>query len=67
MSPHSTDLHDAATVAETVRILRNAAQAYLETISDLQSAWQDKNAGKVWARVAKELERAADRIAKLEE
>ncbi len=41
-------------------LLRLAAQRFYESAGDLESAWQDKNAGKVWERFARILERAAD-------
>jgi hypothetical protein len=51
---NTTDLGACAT--------RRAAEEYAESSSELQSAWQDKNAGKIWERIARELERAAVRI-----
>lgn len=50
-----TDLPDR--VAD---ILREAAQAYRESQSELASAWTDPNAGKVWGDFATILERAAE-------
>ncbi len=47
-------------------VLREAAQAYFESAGELESAWQDKNAGKAWAKIARILEQAADKIDKLE-
>jgi hypothetical protein len=43
-------------------ILRCVAQAYYESSSELQSAWQDRYAGQEWIIIAKELERCATRI-----
>jgi acyl-CoA reductase-like NAD-dependent aldehyde dehydrogenase len=43
------------------RILRNAADAFNESASDLASTWQDDGAGRVWLELAKILESAADR------
>ncbi len=40
-------------------ILRAAAEAYRESQSELQSAWQDSQAGKPWQHIANILERAA--------
>lgn len=48
---------------KVVGVLRDAAQAYSEAAVELESAWQDKNAGKVWNKIAAELYRAADRVA----
>ena len=41
-------------------ILRLAAQRFYESAGELEAAWQDKNAGKVWTRFARILERSAD-------
>ena len=41
-------------------VLREAAQSYDESASELASAWGDRNAGKVWEKFARILERAAD-------
>jgi hypothetical protein len=41
-------------------VLRLAAQRFNESAGELESAWQDKNAGKVWERMARILERATD-------
>jgi hypothetical protein len=43
-------------------VLRDAAQSFYESAGELESAWQDKNAGKPWILIAKELERASDNI-----
>jgi len=42
-------------------VLRRAAEAYYATESELQAAWQDRTAGRVWREMAKALERAAIR------
>ena len=59
---NSTDLDDAGLPSDVPGILRRAAQKMLEDGSELDSAHQDKNAGRPWRKIAKELERAADRI-----
>ncbi len=46
------------------QVLRDAAEAYYESASELESAWQDKGAGRPWTVIAKILERAADQIDK---
>jgi len=46
-------------------ILRDAAEDYYESASELGSAWTDRSAGRVWTRIAKILEAAADKIDKL--
>ena len=43
-------------------ILRNVAQMYYDTEGELESSWQDASAGRIWSKIAKELEKAADRI-----
>lgn len=60
MTTKSLDL-DITTPKALAAILRNAADKYYESATELESAWQDKNAGKIWERYAKELERAATR------
>jgi hypothetical protein len=37
----------------------DAAQQMAEDASELQSAWQDRNAGKIWEKFSRILERAA--------
>lgn len=43
-------------------VLRSAAEAYYESAAELESAWQDKSAGKPWIRIARILELTANRI-----
>jgi len=40
-------------------VLETVASFYRESTSELQSAWQDPNAGKVWSDIATILDRAA--------
>lgn len=61
---HSLDL-DVDAPDKVAQILRNAAQQYNESASELADAWQDRQAGKVWTQIARELERCATRIDKL--
>jgi len=56
---------DVADPEEVADILREAAQSYGEAESELSSAWQDPSAGKVWIKIAKILEAAADKIDKI--
>lgn len=46
-------------------VIRHAAQAFYESHGELESAWQDKNAGAAWSKIARILERAADQIDKV--
>lgn len=55
----SLDL-DVATPEEVSAILRRAAQQFYETRGELQSAWSDEHAGRVWSEFGKILDRAAD-------
>lgn len=50
---------DVATPEEVPDVLRRAADHYRESQGELSSAWQDENAGKVWADFATILDRAA--------
>ena len=43
-------------------VLRDAAQAYGESASELESAWQDEGAGEPWEKIAKILDDAAAKI-----
>jgi len=47
---------------QVVPVLRAAAEVYQESSSELQSAWQDKSAGRPWRVIARILEQAADKI-----
>lgn len=44
--------------------LRQAADEYRESASELASAWQDESAGAIWNDYARILERAADAMDK---
>jgi hypothetical protein len=61
MDPKSLDL-DCAAPDQVARVLRNAADKYRESAVELQAAWQDKGPALVWSGIARELERAAERI-----
>ena len=55
----------AASAPEHVeQILRNIADSFNEATTELSAAWQDQNAGKVWADFARIMERAAEQCAK---
>lgn len=47
------------------RVLRNAAQAYHESASELAAAWGERGAGIEWSKIARVLDAAADKIDKL--
>jgi PHD/YefM family antitoxin component YafN of YafNO toxin-antitoxin module len=47
---------------QVTRVLRKAAEAYYDSASELESAWQEKAAGRPWTIIARILERAADQI-----
>ena len=53
---------DVESPDQVATVLRAAAQAYYESQGELQAAWQDQQAGHDWSIIARELERAADRI-----
>ncbi len=42
--------------------LRARAAEYRESAAELESAWQDPNAGAPWLAIANELEKACERI-----
>jgi hypothetical protein len=62
MTTQTTDLNDPAAPDGIPDVLRTAADKMREATTELQGAWQDKSAGKVWERIAKELERCATRV-----
>ncbi len=53
-------MFDVATPEEVPAMLEAIANRYRESASELASAWQDGNAGKVWADFATILDRAAE-------
>lgn len=59
---HETDLDNADSPEDVPQILRNAAQGYRESVSELQAAWQDPGAGVDWEPIAKKLDQLADSI-----
>jgi hypothetical protein len=61
MSKRSDLLLDVDAPDKVVHVLRTAADAYYESAAELESAWQDKT-GTIWADIAKELERSANKI-----
>ena len=54
----SCDL-DQATPEAIPQVLRTAAQRFAEAQCELSAAWGDPQAGRIWARFAKIMERAA--------
>jgi len=61
----SSDLHDAQVPEDVARILRYAAQRLSESTADLQSAWQDPQAGTVWLKLARTIEVCAARCERI--
>lgn len=55
---------DVASPGEVAGVLRRAADKFHESAGELESAWQDKSAGRPWSVIARALERAADQIDK---
>jgi len=49
---------------QVAKLLRQAAEDYNASAIDLQSAWQDNQAGKVWSEIATILEQAATKCDK---
>lgn len=64
MDRHSygTDLDQPDGPDAIPHVLRNAADRMRDQAADLDSAWQDKNVGDPWRKIAAELELAATRI-----
>lgn len=57
---------DVAEPDMVAAILRAAADAYNESAAELETAWQDRQAGKPWAKIARILERAAAQVEKVD-
>jgi len=47
---------------EVPRVLRRASEAYFESAAELESAWNEKAAGRPWKKIARILELTANRI-----
>jgi len=62
--PRNLDL-DVDAPEKIPNILRTATEVFYDSSSELSSAWQDREAGKIWSRIAKILERAAYSIDKI--
>ena len=58
MIPNNYDL-DVDTPEKFPVVLECVANHYRESASDLSAAWQDREAGKIWADFATILDRAA--------
>jgi len=50
---------DVESPVQVPQVLRQAADRFRESADELQSAWQDQHAGKVWTAIATILDRAA--------
>jgi hypothetical protein len=59
----TTDL-DVAAPEQLAKVLRDTADKFRQSTLELQSAWQDPQAGRVWSEFARILERAADQSEK---
>jgi len=63
---HESDLDlDVDAPDKVAPVLRRAAERFYESASELEAAWQDKNAGRPWVKIARILERAAKSIDKV--
>lgn len=50
---------DVAAPDEVAKVLKRASYLYAHSADELDSAWQDKNAGKPWRDLVKILDEAA--------
>jgi hypothetical protein len=55
-------MREIGSPATLVAVLRAAADAYDESVGELEAAWQDPTAGKVWAVAARSLRQSATLI-----
>ena len=62
MTAQTTDLNEPYAPSLIPGVLRRAADKMREQQAELAASWGDKNAGKDWLVVAKELDAAAKRI-----
>jgi hypothetical protein len=62
----NTDLNECASPDDVATVLRTAAQHYLESQTELQSAWGDKKAGREWSTIAHELEKLATKLERMD-
>ena len=67
MRRNNQDLGEAEHPEQVPVVLRNAAQAMYEAEGELQAAWQDKHAGRVWHELGKVLDACADKAEKVVE
>jgi hypothetical protein len=51
---------DCDTPDDVPTVLESVAQHYRQSAAELQSAWTDPSAGKIWADFARILDRAAE-------
>jgi len=64
LAANGSDL-DCTAPEQVPLTLRYTAERYRESTADLQSAWQDPNAGLVWSKLADEMEKSAARCEKI--
>lgn len=57
----SLDLNVAAP-DQVADVLRAAAEAYSDSATELEGAWQDRSAGEPWFDIAEILAEAADKV-----
>jgi hypothetical protein len=62
MATADLDLENCSAPDDVAPVLRRAAEKYRESRLELQSAWQDKNAGRGWEIIARELEKLATKL-----
>jgi hypothetical protein len=57
-------LETAVSPEQVIDLLRKSAAQYYESAGELESAWQDPHAGKIWEFSAREFESVAAKIEK---
>jgi len=60
------DINEAAAPDEIAPILRMHADKFRIAQYELQSAWQDKQAGRGWLILAREFDKLADRLDRID-
>lgn len=63
----NTNLDSTNDPSDVAKFLRKLAWRYRQDALELQGMWQDKNAGKVWEKLAETLESSATKCDKIVE
>lgn len=65
MNTRASSIEDASTPEEFIAALRRQSDKCFADALELSGAWQDRNAGKFWTVAARELDKLADKLARV--